>query len=166
MRSGAEKIERGEFVIQETHTKRQIDLTQDWELCFLPGQRVDMSMVFRIAVIGRKACPNCGILSPNDNIKEIECSKCGITFGSISARDWQAPSVLKPSSGKSIIRDNDLYHPPLPPSALNSRKRKDVMEDEDEMRRFRRVRIIDTARQSPWRLKVYELRNNDWFDCE
>ena len=27
-------------------TKRDIDLRTDWEVCFSPGQRVDMSMIF------------------------------------------------------------------------------------------------------------------------
>jgi hypothetical protein len=40
------KIDRGEFVIQDAATKRDIDLAQDWELCFRPGQHVDMNMVF------------------------------------------------------------------------------------------------------------------------
>lgn len=44
---GPRKIDRGEFVIQETSTKRDIDLASDWDLCFLPGQRVEMSMIFQ-----------------------------------------------------------------------------------------------------------------------
>ena len=42
----AEMVERGEFAIQDSVTKQDIDLRADWELCFSPGQRVDMSMIF------------------------------------------------------------------------------------------------------------------------
>lgn len=58
--STADKIERGEFVIQDTATKRDIDLSSDWEVCFFPGQRVDMSMIFTKTdtVVGK--CPKCG----------------------------------------------------------------------------------------------------------
>jgi hypothetical protein len=41
--NGTEKIERGEFVIQDAITKRDIDLNTDWEVCFSPGQRVMMN---------------------------------------------------------------------------------------------------------------------------
>ncbi|TVY38351.1 hypothetical protein LSUB1_G002624 [Lachnellula subtilissima] len=42
---GAEKIERGEFAIQDSATTRDINLEADWEISFFPGQRVDMSMI-------------------------------------------------------------------------------------------------------------------------
>jgi hypothetical protein len=41
----AEKIEKGEFAIEDAATRRDIDLTTNWELCFSPGQRVEMSIV-------------------------------------------------------------------------------------------------------------------------
>jgi hypothetical protein len=44
--NGAEKIDKGEFAIQDIATRRDIDLKADWEICFQPGQRVEMSMVF------------------------------------------------------------------------------------------------------------------------
>ena len=43
--NGAEKVEKGEFVIEDEVTGRDIDLTADWELCFSPGQRVEMSII-------------------------------------------------------------------------------------------------------------------------
>ena len=59
---GAEKIERGEFVIEDSATCRDIDLKDDWETCFVPGQRVSMSMIFEQFGIGDgalRACPKC-----------------------------------------------------------------------------------------------------------
>ena len=43
--NSAEKIEKGEFAIEDAATRRDIDLTTNWELCFSPGQRVEMSIV-------------------------------------------------------------------------------------------------------------------------
>jgi hypothetical protein len=33
------KSKKGEFVTQDTITKRDIDLRTDWETCFVPGQK-------------------------------------------------------------------------------------------------------------------------------
>ena len=43
--NSAEKIEKGEFAIEDAATGRDIDLNTNWELCFSPGQRVEMSIV-------------------------------------------------------------------------------------------------------------------------
>lgn len=57
--SGANKIDRGEFAIQDSIKRRDIDLTAAWESCFQPGQRVDMSMIFTSAKILSHSCPAC-----------------------------------------------------------------------------------------------------------
>jgi Fungal N-terminal domain of STAND proteins len=57
--SGADKIDRGEFAIQDSIKRRDIDLTATWESCFQPGQRVDMSMIFTSAKSLSHSCPAC-----------------------------------------------------------------------------------------------------------
>jgi len=67
--NGAQKIERGEFALQDSGTGKDIDLTKDWEFCFLPGQKVDMSMIFnrnQYGVIGNTNCPSCDNESSKD----------------------------------------------------------------------------------------------------
>lgn len=57
---GLRKVEKGEFALQETKSRRDLDLSVPWEVCFFPGQIVDMSMVFRQshqAKLG--SCPAC-----------------------------------------------------------------------------------------------------------
>ncbi|KAF2802488.1 uncharacterized protein BDZ99DRAFT_551327 [Mytilinidion resinicola] len=66
---GARKIERSEFVLEDTITNREIDLRRPWDICFRPGQRVSMSMCF------------------NDFNANIECPAC---HTSISAQTDQA----------------------------------------------------------------------------
>jgi hypothetical protein len=57
--SGAAKIENGEFAIQDSATKKDIDLETAWEACFSPGQRVAMSMVFTSIKKTDMNCPKC-----------------------------------------------------------------------------------------------------------
>jgi hypothetical protein len=40
------KIESRRFVIQDSATKRDIDLAAHWDTCFYPGQRVETSIIF------------------------------------------------------------------------------------------------------------------------
>lgn len=70
--SGAEKIDRGEFAIQDTATKREIDLSRDWEVCFLPGQKVDMSMIFSTSKDDGSTCPSCGENSTRGVDEDVE----------------------------------------------------------------------------------------------
>jgi hypothetical protein len=68
---GADMIERGDFAIQDSFTKKDVDLEMDWELCFSPGQRVEMSMVFKRRIRPTSNCPkfeaDCGG-SPEEDI--------------------------------------------------------------------------------------------------
>lgn len=45
-------------MIQDSATKRDVNLTWPWESCFRPGQRVAMSMIFNSSNPSM-ACPNC-----------------------------------------------------------------------------------------------------------
>lgn len=66
----------GNFAIQDSVTKHDIDLTADWEACFFPGQQVDMSMLFALFVdpASQRNCPKCNHpgSQKNDNI-DIGC---------------------------------------------------------------------------------------------
>lgn len=65
-------IERGDFVIQDSATKKDINLRMDWDLCFSPGQRVDMSMVFKRRTRPTNNCPNCKADSDKSTGEDIE----------------------------------------------------------------------------------------------
>lgn len=68
--SASEKIQNGEFNIQDSRTKRDIDLSRPWDECFLPGQHVEMSMVFdRLAGSGM-SCPKCHHTYPSREDRE------------------------------------------------------------------------------------------------
>ena len=117
---GPEKIDRGEFVIQETSTKRDIDLTQDWDLCFLPGQRVDMSMIFHWPKKPYRTCPSCNTLYPPSDDKDMDCNTCGMTFRSITETHLDdSLDALEPEDklSQNSIPENSAPEPgPLPSS--------------------------------------------------
>ena len=152
--SGAQKIDRGEFAIQETSTKRQIDLRNDWETCFLPGQRVDMSMIFRHNVADHSVCPGCATKRTITWLKEnetVDCLECGMAYSHHVVEHGQVDS---PTSRPSIIdvsepdRKTRQPRPRLLQVGLRPPKRKREYAADDDMRLFRRVRIIDEVKNS------------------
>jgi hypothetical protein len=68
---GLKKVQNIQYAIHESTSKRKIDLTAPWESVFLPGRKVNMSMVFRRPQTSMSSCPAC--LTEN----EIEDSKEG-----------------------------------------------------------------------------------------
>ena len=74
------KIDRGEFLFQDTVTKQEIDLSPSWELCFRLGQRITMSIIFKSRTMLHRPRP----------VSEIECQDCGIAFQTVNEVD--APS--------------------------------------------------------------------------
>lgn len=56
---GVRKIERGQFVLEEARTKRIVDLGRPWQVCFLPGQTIEMSMIVSQPESPKGICPSC-----------------------------------------------------------------------------------------------------------
>ena len=75
---GLQMIEREQFALEESQTKRAVDLRRPWHQCFLPGQKIDMSMIFTQSMIFTRAetpgstCPGCQCESIIDTSHEIE----------------------------------------------------------------------------------------------
>jgi hypothetical protein len=57
---GQRKIERKEVAFQDRHLARDIERSQSYEAYFLPGRRIDMSMVFEQHNLST-SCPKCGL---------------------------------------------------------------------------------------------------------
>lgn len=60
---GYRKIKRKEFVLQDHATTQEINRSYPWEASFLPGQRVDMSMLFVNRETATTSCLKCGLAS-------------------------------------------------------------------------------------------------------
>ncbi|KAI9810302.1 MAG: hypothetical protein M1827_006352 [Pycnora praestabilis] len=54
-----QKIARGEYIIQDTRTKRDLPRSRAWETCLRPGQCVNMSMVFHREKMSDLLCTAC-----------------------------------------------------------------------------------------------------------
>ena len=48
-----------EYTVQESISKRKLDLQGQWDSLFLPGRRVNMSMVFHQPQTSMSTCPGC-----------------------------------------------------------------------------------------------------------
>ena len=68
----ASKIQNREFAIEDSLTKQDVNFESDWDLCFFPGQRVEMSMIFEQQTTPKTTCPRCKIACEGDSGKEIE----------------------------------------------------------------------------------------------
>jgi hypothetical protein len=56
---GLKKFQRREYLLQESGSKRKLDLQAPWDSVFLPGRRVVMSMIFQTPQISTSSCPGC-----------------------------------------------------------------------------------------------------------
>lgn len=56
---GLRKVQNMEYAIYESNSKRKIDLTAPWDSVFLPGRKVNMSMVFQRRQTLMTSCPGC-----------------------------------------------------------------------------------------------------------
>ena len=67
-----DKIHKGEFVIEDSSTRQDIDLRQEWDLCFFPGQRVEMSVIFQRPHVPTTTCPKCQTTCDDEEEEEEE----------------------------------------------------------------------------------------------
>jgi len=103
------------------------------ERSFLPGRRVDMSMVFKqLAVPSSKICPGC-LISTHHEVgnDEVTCQNCGLKFSRIVKTPEQ-----RSGEHESTSEENSL--------TLASREQKRVSKrsgdsETDDIREFKRV---------------------------
>jgi hypothetical protein len=57
---GRDKIENGEFSLEDTKTNRELHLSHDLHTQFYPGQRVAMAMIYKQTMSETQTCPRCG----------------------------------------------------------------------------------------------------------
>lgn len=61
---GLKLIERQQFVLEDAHSKRVLDLSRPWETCFFPNQHVNMDALFDEQERGGNSCPVCQYQEP------------------------------------------------------------------------------------------------------
>ncbi|KAF4631435.1 hypothetical protein G7Y89_g6695 [Cudoniella acicularis] len=172
--SAAEVIERGDFAIQDSITKKDVNLASDWDVCFSPGQRVEISMVFKRKASPTSSCPTCKTACLRGIEEDIECQNCGLIFRRVENLDSDPePDLKNVSLSKSPSGSVKPFLGPQPPLRTSrKRKRGNDPDDVDELSLFRRIRIYTKAENliddgfalaDNMRVEVYELRNSGWF---
>lgn len=58
---GERKITRREYVLQDRSSQLDIERSASFESSFLPGRKIDMSMVFKQGPSTGASCPGCGM---------------------------------------------------------------------------------------------------------
>jgi hypothetical protein len=160
---GLKKVLKKEYILQNRATGRDIDSSKPWERLFLPGQRVDMSMILKELVDEENSislgdtCPKCHAASNQPPGLEIKCSLCGLVYKRITElsttgvegqplkmEHMKAPEA--PDSGCTpTLGSQRPIAQPLAPSRLGKRKREG--EPEDDIADFTRVRLMSKKRR-------------------
>ena len=63
---GHRKITRKEYALRSNTQDRDIERTVDFRRCFLPGRRVEMSMIFERILFEVDVCPRCNLPFPGN----------------------------------------------------------------------------------------------------
>ncbi|CAI6241983.1 unnamed protein product [Periconia digitata] len=135
---GPAMIDRGEFAIEELGTRRKVDLAAPWDICFFPGQKVAMSMVFKEPLKDAKSsCPSCGTIQQEAAEQEITCIVCGSIFRRIEEM-FEIVSEMSESDPKDKSKVQ-VRGPARPPK--NKAREEDSMSI--NMRKFRRIQLIN-----------------------
>jgi hypothetical protein len=157
--SGPRKIDNGEYVFMEAASKRQIDLSTDWDTCFMPGQRVEMRMTFQRQTRRLNSCPSCFYESEIRAEEDVECVKCGVTFRR-TIHIEEPPTSPEAEPRKKCVRDlrelsaaisydgncsRSLGTPPPPKTAY------DEVED---VKYYRRINIVQRQRRAVWESEI------------
>jgi hypothetical protein len=161
---GQKKVEGREYAFQEAHSNRQINLSDYWGGSFIPGRKVDMTMVYKDLTGPKSACPGCGTENNGSIDEEIKwyefichteflcliiafthSSSCGICFRRIA--------LLKENEDSSDdeaecthMETNMNSRKRIRASRTDSSRRQKVSVDAsghgNEIRMFRRVHIL------------------------
>ncbi|KAH8803394.1 nucleoside phosphorylase domain-containing protein [Xylogone sp. PMI_703] len=128
---GAEKINRGEWLLQDHYSKRILDFTRPWEAITKPGQILDMSMIFRKWSVSSTNCPICFSKNHGSAETQIMCYTCDSVY-------WCIKQIQE-----IVIQEEDsqISEGPAPSSGPKPPKPHD---NGDDICYYSRVQVIDT----------------------
>ena len=145
---GHRKIRRREYSLQSNTQIEEIERTVDFRRCFLPGRRVEMSIVFEGSRLEVNVCPGCNLLRPESQefqmsdiewynslaphlsrYSRIDSSGCGLRYQHTFLQEGTEPPLLSsPGWSHTIIEDS-------------SHNQGSEYVEEDTPGQFRRVRV-------------------------
>ncbi|PMD65619.1 uncharacterized protein K444DRAFT_625172 [Hyaloscypha bicolor E] len=119
------KVQHKEFVIEEGSSGKEVSRMTDWSMCFRPGQKVDMSVVFQERSADSNHCPRCKTRSELSSEVRIQCASCNMWF--------QRITEVEESDGNHDVPDIPRKHFRVPQRACGP-----VLSPAD----FKRVRML------------------------
>jgi hypothetical protein len=69
---GHRKVQDKEYVFQEHTTRRDIARSRPWEASFLPGQKIDMSVMFKGSSPAISTCPSCHLPADGSTMSDVK----------------------------------------------------------------------------------------------
>jgi hypothetical protein len=175
--TGLEKIERREFEIQDSSRKRPINLLKPWDSVIMPGQKIDMSMIFREPNLPQGSCPGCQFINDGPGEDEVEwyvslirprlvIDKIIATISSqgCSMTYWRIVEVQDTKSVQGGQADSDSPVSKIPSTASASLRQEvhfQSTENVNEIHQFRRVRVITRKPRQP-NIRECQVRTIRW----
>jgi hypothetical protein len=145
---GHRKMKKRDYILQDGGNGKEIEQSRPWQRAFLPGQKVEMSFIFHRESradegSGSATFPGCQTESENSTDADVRCKKCSMWFRSITVVEEEG--VLPQTHLPQHWRRKLGYRPGL----VTGRKRAfpTELEDEDDVKDFRRVRLISTKKR-------------------
>ena len=145
---GHRKITRKQYSLRSDTQTKEIERRVDFRRCFLPGRRVEMSMVFEGSRLEVNVCPGCNLRCPESQefqmsdiewynslaphlskYSRVSSSGCGLRYRHTFCQVWtERPPFFSPG-WSNIIMENSIHN--QGPEYV----------EEDTPRQFRRVRV-------------------------
>ncbi|KAL8798929.1 MAG: hypothetical protein Q9182_006276 [Xanthomendoza sp. 2 TL-2023] len=149
--SASRMIMNGDFAIHDSRTQRDIDLNRPWEECFIPGQQVDMSMIFERRDPGSTLCPRCDHECVANPVEYNSCEHCNLVFKRIEEEMdfWQFLRIPLAGTGPSKPVTSTQR---TEVSRQDKLRRQPEDEDSEDLERYHRVRF--RVLQYPWMTHV------------
>lgn len=144
---GYKKIQQRKYGLQDRASKREIEQTRAWQGAFLPGQRVNMAIIFESdrvegADVANTTCPGCQTPSVDNSDVEIQCRSCLIWYRRITVVQELDTTQTQSNTSKQSDSAARPVHTP------SKRSAPDDLEGEEEVREFKRVRLVQTKLKS------------------
>ena len=146
-------MKQRDYGLQDGGNGKEIKQSRPWQRAFLPGQKVEMSFIFRHeegANDGGESttCPGCQTPSENSTDTDVRCKKCSMWFRRITVEEEERslPRFYFPQKGWRSGTGVEL----VPESkVLRGPKRtfSAELEDEDDVKEFKRVRLVSTKKR-------------------
>lgn len=136
---GHRKIRQGEYALQASSWERDVERSLALNRCFLPGQRINMSMIFDGKFGRLSSCPGCHLVTSKTEEEldsQVQCPRCKMWYQQVLQKTTTEPKPMSMIEPKVVAQDTQLPTPP-------QRKRQWTEDEEldDNPAHFRRVRL-------------------------